>query len=67
MSAHTFAATYGDESLPVVVEALSAGIYGGTAKPADLGELRKLLVAARRRYRQSDSARSASRLPPLNP
>jgi hypothetical protein len=67
MSAQTFAARYGNESLPALVTALSAGIYGDTGKTADLRELGQLLAAARRRYRQSDSARSMSRLPPLNP
>lgn len=66
MSAQTFAWRYGDESLPALVEALSAGIYGDTEKSADLRELRQLLVAARKRYRQRASTRSASWLPPLN-
>ena len=67
MSVQAFAARYGNESLPALVTAFRAGIYGDTGKTPDLRELGQLLAAARRRYRHQISARSASRLPPLNP
>ena len=67
MSVLTFAGRYGSESRPALVTALSAGIYGDTGKTADLRKLGQLLTAARRRYRHRNTARSVSRLPPLNP
>ena len=67
MNVRTFAARFGDEDLSMALTALSAAIYGDAGAPADLGQLRRMLAAARKRYLAQGSARETLRLPPLNP
>jgi hypothetical protein len=67
MNARTFAARFGDEGLSTALTALSTAVYGDAGAPTDLGQLRRMLAAARRRYLAKDSAEGTLRLPPLNP
>jgi hypothetical protein len=67
MSARTFAARFGDEELSSRLTALGAAVYGDAGTPADLGQLRRKLTAARRRYLAQDSVDREPQLPPLNP
>ena len=67
MNARTFAARCGDEDLSTAVTALSAAVYGDAGAPADFGQLRRQLTAARKRYFAGGAGDGLSRLPPLNP
>ena len=62
-----FASAYGDESLSAAVNSLSAGIYGNAGRDGDLGDVRRNLNAARKRYLQRGRRQAAQSPPPLNP
>jgi hypothetical protein len=67
--ARAFARVYGNERLVAAIDSLSAHLYGRSDADADPAELRRPLVAARRRYQQrpGGAKRAAGRLPALNP
>lgn len=67
--ARAFARVYGNERLVAAIDSLSAHLYGRSQPDADPAELRRGLVAARRRCQRSQGGadRAAGRLPALNP
>ena len=67
MNAHSFATRYGDEPLSAGLTALSSSLYGGRGTGGDLGQLRRQLAAARKRYLAKNSGGYERHLPPLNP
>ena len=66
MDTRRFASSFGDESLGVAIDSLSAAIHSGSGM-ADLGTLRTGLRVARKRYLREISTRRQAPLPPLNP
>jgi hypothetical protein len=67
MDTRSFASSFGDESLGVAIDSLSAAIHSKAAEAVDLAALRTGLGAARKRYLQETSKRRQAALPGLNP
>ena len=67
LDARRFAQQFGDESLAVATDALSASLYASDAHACDHRRLAASLLAARRHYHSASSAGVRHALPPLNP
>ena len=67
LDARRFARQYGDESLAVATDALSASLYASDAHACDHRQLAASLLAARRHYHSATPAGVRHALPPLNP
>ena len=67
LGARQFAQRCGDETLRIGIETLSMRVYAEATDRADMAQLRRALISARRRFLKQSSDAIENVLPPLNP